>query len=157
MVAQTVAQVPGEEIGEEGLKRKIRYVLDQLSGAADQFANPKPRTIAHLIFEDEDQVEDIRASIREIRAGVAKLNNPTSVLGSLLAEDSETARQLETVIAALSDPQGGTLGRLINDDTIVRDLESMLMEFREAGRISRENAPLGSLISFTALFFTILN
>ena len=40
---------------------------------------------------------------------------------------------------------------------VVRDLEAMLQEFTEAGRVARENAPLGNLVSFTALFFSILN
>jgi hypothetical protein len=34
---------------------------------------------------------------------------------------------------------------------------TMLQTFRETGDVARENAPLTSLVSFSSLFFNVLN
>jgi len=145
------------------VSKKLTSVIDNLDNLAQALGDAESGSVLGRLIHDEAQGETFSQTLDELREVVAnfksasaKLDDPNSPIG-LLLNDTETARSVKKVIAALSDPQGGTLGRLINDDTIVRDLEAMLMEFREAGRISRENAPLGSLISFTALFFTILN
>ncbi|MEE8105636.1 MAG: MlaD family protein [Planctomycetota bacterium] len=138
------------------LSDKFGRVMDSLVNVSEDLEHPEAGTLFDVLLHDKSQGKKIDDTLSDLRRAVAKLDDSDTPIG-LLFNDAETARGVKRVIAALSDPQGGTLGRLINDDTIVRDLESMLMEFREAGRISRENAPLGSLISFTALFFTILN
>lgn len=51
----------------------------------------------------------------------------------------------------------GTLGKLLVDDGIYNELFVMLQTFRETGDVARENAPLTSLISFSSLFFNVLN
>ncbi|MHC4547156.1 MAG: MlaD family protein [Planctomycetota bacterium] len=51
----------------------------------------------------------------------------------------------------------GTLGKLLVDEGIYEELYTMLQTFRETGDVARENAPLTSLISFSSLFFNVLN
>lgn len=51
----------------------------------------------------------------------------------------------------------GTLGKLLADEGIYEELMTMLQTFRETGDVARENAPLTSLISFSSLFFNVLN
>jgi phospholipid/cholesterol/gamma-HCH transport system substrate-binding protein len=51
----------------------------------------------------------------------------------------------------------GTLGKLLADERIFEELMTMLQTFRETGDVARENAPLTSLVSFSSLFFNVLN
>jgi len=51
----------------------------------------------------------------------------------------------------------GTVGKLLREDAIYLELKGMLESFRETGEVARENAPLATLTTFTALFFNVLN
>jgi hypothetical protein len=81
----------------------------------------------------------------------------------LLLSDAETRQHLSETIQFLHNRMGaldrgeGTLGLLLTDDGAYKELMRMLESFRESGEIARENAPLSSLVSFTSLFFDVLN
>ncbi len=138
--------------------------VKELRKATAEIADKNSGTLWATIMYDKGEGKRLRDTLSKLESDLAKigevareaLSSTDGPLGYLL-NDPEGRARLETIVRNLSDPNGGTLGRLINDDTVVRDLEAMLQEFTEAGRVARENAPLGNLVSFTALFFSILN
>lgn len=164
-------------LGDNETSEKIKTTIADLSAASkdvkDAFENLKTLaaaagdkdsgTILATLIYDQGQGKRFRETLEKLERDLAKIGDAAAGLGSsdsvagYLLNDPEARRRFETIVRNLSDPHGGTLGRLINDDTVVRDLEAMLQEFTEAGRVARENAPLGNLVSFTALFFSILN
>jgi phospholipid/cholesterol/gamma-HCH transport system substrate-binding protein len=119
-------------------------------------------TLGKLVHDDE-----LHASLAEgvsaLRNIAVRLDSGSGSMARLLADDGEIFENIRVLAAnlrATSDDLRagkGSLGLLLKDDSAYRELQRMLESFRETGEVARENAPLASLVSFTSLFFNVLN
>jgi phospholipid/cholesterol/gamma-HCH transport system substrate-binding protein len=133
-----------------------------------------------MVLEFGDAAAEIKALVRDnrdsIEAAILRLNEVGEKitagkgLVAKLLDDDELLRKVEKTVSNLEvsseklrslgeriDRGEGTLGKLLMDDTVYNELELMLQSFRESSDVARENAPIASLTSFTALFFNVLN
>jgi phospholipid/cholesterol/gamma-HCH transport system substrate-binding protein len=115
-----------------------------------------------LLLTDTQLHDDMVAGVQALRRFAERIDKGEGTLSKLIAEDDvyENLRIFtETLKVVAEDVRAGkgSLGRLINDDTLIRELEITLRSFREGADVARENAPLSSLVSFTSLFFNVLN
>ncbi|MFQ5843712.1 MAG: MlaD family protein [Planctomycetota bacterium] len=151
-------------IRDEETARNLRELIANLRGT---------ESVAGRLINDEGLGREVDAGVRgatellqELRRDYRDADGPLSLLlrdREVTAQLRRMAERLESAsndIAAITakiNSQDGTLGRLINDDTIIRDLEAVVAGFRETGEVARENAPLAQLTSFTGFLFAILN
>lgn len=115
-----------------------------------------------LLLTDTRLHDDMLAGVQALRRFAERIDKGEGTLSKLLADDDvyENLRIFtETLKVVAEDVRAGkgTLGRLINDDTLLRELEITIRSIREGADVARENAPLSSLVSFTNLFFNVLN
>jgi hypothetical protein len=101
--------------------------------------------------------------VNALRNIAVRLDSGSGSLARLLADDGEIFENIRVLAANLRSTSDdlragkGSLGLLLKDDSAYRELQRMLESFRETGEVARENAPLASLVSFTSLFFNVLN
>jgi phospholipid/cholesterol/gamma-HCH transport system substrate-binding protein len=119
-------------------------------------------TIGKLVHDDELH-EALVEGVRALRNVAVRLDSGKGSLARLLADDGEVYDNIrvatEDLRVMLDDVRAGkgSLGLLLKDESAYRELQRMLESFRETGEVARENAPLASLVSFTSLFFNVLN
>jgi len=119
-------------------------------------------TLGKLVHDDELH-NSLAEAARAIRNIVVRLDSGKGSFARLLADDGEVYDNVrvatEDLRVIFDDLRAGkgSLGLLLKDDTAYRELQRMLESFRETGEVARENAPLASLVSFTSLFFNVLN
>jgi len=119
-------------------------------------------TIGKLVHDDElhAAASEAMGALRNI---LVRIDSGKSSVARLLRDDGEIYENLrvasEDLRVLLDDVRAGkgSLGLLLKDDSAYRELQRMLESFRETGEVARENAPLASLVSFTSLFFNVLN
>lgn len=140
-----------------GRIRKITASLEKLSTELTS----KRGTIG-MLLNDEATAADVRAMIKAGRDFAEALTSERGTVGALLSDD-RLYRNLLTVsrefrfVAEDLNAGKGSLGKLLKNDGVYNELQRMLESFRESGDIARENIVLGSLTSFTSLFFNVLN
>lgn len=131
------------------------------------------RSIAKAIDEGEGTIgklvhdDDLHAALVEgvsaLRNVAVRLDTGNGSISRLLADDGAVYENIrvatEDLRVMLDDLRAGkgSLGLLLKDESAYRELQRMLESFRETGEVARENAPLASLVSFTSLFFNVLN
>ncbi|MFI5402166.1 MAG: MlaD family protein [Planctomycetota bacterium] len=119
-------------------------------------------TLGKLVHDDELHAALVEG-VSALRNIVVRLDTGKGSLSRLLADNGEIYDNIrvasEDVRVLLDDLRAGkgSLGLLLKDDSAYRELQRMLESFRETGEVARENAPLASLVSFTSLFFNVLN
>lgn len=115
-----------------------------------------------MLLTDDGLHKDLVAGVRALRQFTERMDNGEGTFSKLLTDDEVYenlrvfTRDLRTVSESLRSGEG-SLGRLLTDDTLIRELEVTLRSLREGADVARENAPLSSLVSFTSLFFNVLN
>ena len=152
--------VLGRLVTDEKLGRRLDETLTSLSRIARRI-DAGEGTLGKLLTDDRLH-EELLAGIRALRRFADHVESGSGTLSKLLTNDEiyENMRVLSDNLRAISTDlrQGrGTLGLLLKDEGVYRELQRMLESFRESGEITRENAPLTSLTSFTSLFFNVLN
>ena len=129
------------------------------------------RTLSHLrlasnnrfsSLQGPDTAADVRAMIKAGRTFAESLTSGRGTIGALLSDDRLyknllTISQEVRFVAEDINAGKGSLGKLLKNDGVYNELQRMLESFRESGDIARENIVLGSLTSFTSLFFNVLN
>ncbi len=145
-----------EQVGDD-LKDLVASVRN-IARAIDQGEG----TIGKLVHDDELHAAAAEA-MGALRNILVRIDSGRSSVARLLRDDGEIYENLrvasEDLRVLLDDVRAGkgSLGLLLKDDSAYRELQRMLESFRETGEVARENAPLASLVSFTSLFFNVLN
>jgi len=119
-------------------------------------------TLGTFVHDDELHTA-LLEGVRALRDFAVRMEAGEGSLARLLADDGEVyenVRLLTANLRALSEDiraGKGSLGLLLQDESVYRELQRLLESFRETSEVARENAPLASLVSFTSLFFNVLN
>lgn len=151
----------GRAIYDEEVADDLKATIAHVRGIARAIDEGKG-TIGKLLHDDEMHAAASEA-LDALRNILVKIDTGKGSVSRLLADDGELYDNLrvasEDVRAILDDLRAGkgSLGLLLKDDRAYRELERTLESFRETGEVARENAPLASLVSFTSLFFNVLN
>lgn len=151
----------GRAVYDEDVANDLKEIIASIRGIA-RAIDEGEGTIGKLVHDDElhARVVEMVGALRNI---AVKLDSGKGSLSRLLADDGEVYDNLrvasEDLRVMLDDLRAGkgSLGLLLKDDSAYRELQRMLESFRETGEVARENAPLASLVSFTSLFFNVLN
>lgn len=110
------------------------------------------------VVHDDRLYEGAAATAENLESITAKVDSGKGLLGVLLEEESgDNARKslehLASITGAIDDPEGGTLGLLVHDqslrDRLVRvseELESLIVEFRDSIEDLREQAPVNAFV-----------
>jgi len=125
------------------------------------------------VLLDEQAVDELNATIYSLRKTSTELNSwlnsGDGTIPQLLREKDvyekllvvsanlESASSDLSALTAQVNRGEGTLGRIIRDDALYDEAKRMLEAFREGGEISRENAPLATVVTFSAFLFSVLN
>jgi phospholipid/cholesterol/gamma-HCH transport system substrate-binding protein len=155
----------------KGVVGRLMYDDDAAQDLKDVVA--RLRSIAKAIDEGEGTIgklvhdDDLHAALVEgvsaLRNVAVRLDSGKGSLARFLADDGAIYENVrvatEDLRVMLDDVRAGkgSLGLLLKDESAYRELQRMLESFRETGEVARENAPLASLVSFTSLFFNVLN
>jgi hypothetical protein len=119
-------------------------------------------TLGKLVHDDELHAALVEG-VNALRNIAVRMDTGKGSISRLLADDGAVYDNIrvatEDLRVLLDDLRAGkgSLGLLLRDDSAYRELQRMLESFRETGEVARENAPLASLVSFTSLFFNVLN
>jgi len=119
-------------------------------------------TLGKLVNDDELHAA-LTEGVQALRNIAVRIDTGKNSISRLLADDGAVYDNIrvaaEDLRVMLDDVRAGkgSLGLLLRDDSAYRELQRMLESFRETGEVARENAPLASLVSFTSLFFNVLN
>ncbi len=159
----------GRLIREDGLYEDARALVTDLKVSGGHLREVTTRLsegkgmIGKLLSEDDSLYNDLATTLRELgtatadaRRIIARLEKGEGSLGKLLSSDDTLYRDLADTLASLkafsSDlaRQQGTLGRLINEDSIYVKVEGLVDEARATLDDFRETAPL---TTFTSIFF----
>jgi phospholipid/cholesterol/gamma-HCH transport system substrate-binding protein len=109
-------------------------------------------------------IEDLKASVRQIREIVTRVNEGKGMLGKLMSEDetlyndlSASASSLKALTARLEGGEG-TLGKLMSkDDTLYKDLSETAASLKTvAARLENGEGMLGKLMSKDDSLYTNL-
>jgi phospholipid/cholesterol/gamma-HCH transport system substrate-binding protein len=151
----------GQLIYDEGVAKDARELIAHARGIA-RALDAGEGTLGKLLH-DPSLHDAALDGVRAIRAIAVRLEGGEGSLGRLLADDGRIYANIEALtdnLRAVSEDVRagrGSLGLLLKDETLYREAQRMIESFRETGEVARENAPLASLISFTSLFFNVLN
>ncbi|MHC4959501.1 MAG: MlaD family protein [Planctomycetota bacterium] len=152
----TIGRLVNDDVLIADLERSLKRIGDI---AADLQAG---KGTVGMLLKDEEAAANTKALIIAARQFSEKLGNGEGTIGMLL----DDPRIFDNLLKVSEDFAGvagdinagrGTLGRLVKRDDVYNELQRMLESFRESGDIARENIVLGSLTSFTSLFFNVLN
>ncbi|MHC4491387.1 MAG: MlaD family protein, partial [Planctomycetota bacterium] len=119
-------------------------------------------SLGKLIVKDEIY-DRLFTGVGALSDFAVRLQEGKGTVSQLLDDDgaiyANIARMSDNLALVTDDVRAGrgTLGKLLADEGIYEELMTMLQTFRETGDVARENAPLTSLVSFSALFFNVLN
>ena len=150
----------GRVLKDETLALRLEEAADKVIEIAGGIE--RGEGVAGLILRDPQARDDLAAGLRGFRAFGEKLEKGEGTLGKLVS-DSTVFANLERIASNMADLSDsihrgeGSLGMLLKDDSLYNEARRMLESFREGSDTARENAPLASLTSFTALFFNVLN
>jgi phospholipid/cholesterol/gamma-HCH transport system substrate-binding protein len=120
-------------------------------------------TLGKLLSKDEamyanltNTLEQISQASTDARSVMARLENGEGTIGKLLSADDSVYQDLQDAMAALKDvsvalsEQNGTVGKLINDETLYIKVESLIDEARATIDDFRETSPI---TTFSSVFF----
>lgn len=93
-------------------------------------------SLAGRVFYDEKMGEDTAAAIEALRKMAERIENGEGTLGQLIADDS-IARDLKSVLAGLESGEG-TLGLLLKEATLYEDMERAVDDLSVVARTIRE-------------------
>jgi len=119
-------------------------------------------TLGKLIVKDE-MYNRLFTGVGALSDFAVRMQEGKGTVAQLLDDDGAiyaNFRRMSDNLALVTDDVRagrGTLGKLLADEGIYEELMTMLQTFRETGDVARENAPLTSLVSFSSLFFNVLN
>ena len=119
-------------------------------------------SLGKLIVKDE-MYDRLFTGVGALSDFAVRLQEGRGTVSQLLDDDGAiyaNFRRMSDNLALVTDDVRagrGTLGKLLADEGIYEELMTMLQTFRETGDVARENAPLTSLVSFSSLFFNVLN
>lgn len=136
---------PGDRISETQASEDFTELMEKLSSVADDL---KSLTSALAADGGGDELRSIITNVRDLSQNLNKLvedNGPgvTETLASL----GRTANSLESITDKLASGQG-TLGGLINDDSVLRELTAALHGVRQiTDKISSGEGTLGRLVN----------
>jgi phospholipid/cholesterol/gamma-HCH transport system substrate-binding protein len=168
ILAQLREDKAGENLAKslEDLQITVRWIRDRVDERDRNGGG-----VLSVLLDDEANA-DLNETIASIKTTSSELNALLNEDGTIqrLLREQEVYEQLLTVSANLESASAdlsevaaevnrgeGTLGRLIRDDALYDEAKRMLEAFREGGEISRENAPLATVVTFSAFLFTVLN
>ncbi|MDR1038751.1 MAG: MlaD family protein [Deltaproteobacteria bacterium] len=135
----------GETISNTQSSQDMTVLMDKLSSVADDL-----KLLTSSLAKDGggQELREIMDNIREMSANLNQLvkeNGPG--LTETLASLDRVSKNLEGITARVSSGQG-TLGQLIYDDTVVRELRGSLASLQDvAGKISSGQGTLGRLVN----------
>lgn len=120
-------------------------------------------TLGKLLSKDEamynnltNTLEQISLASTDARSIMSRLEKGEGTIGKLLSEDDTVYQDLQEAMAALKDvsvalsEQNGTVGKLINDETLYLKVESLIDEARATIDDFRETSPI---TTFSSVFF----
>jgi ABC-type transporter Mla subunit MlaD len=144
-----------EELG-ASLKDAVRDVRDIVAGLR------RGEGAVGLLLRDETVRGDLAAGIRSLGSFAQRLEASDGTLSRLMSDPEvyENLRVVSHNLRAISEDVSagkGNIGLLLKDDVLYREAQRFFESLRESTEIARENAPLVSLVSFTSLFFNVLN
>lgn len=144
-----------EELG-IAVREAVRDVRDIVAGLR------RGEGAVGLLLRDAAVRDDLAAGIHSLGAFAQRLEASDGTLSRLMS-DPELYDNLQIVSRNLRDISEdvsagkGNIGLLLKDDVLYREAQRFFESLRESTEIARENAPLVSLVSFTSLFFNVLN
>lgn len=115
-----------------------------------------------MLLRDKALRDDLAAGMRSLSGFAERLNDSDGTFSRLIT-DPEVYENLRVMTANLRqitedvNAGKGNLGLLLKDDVLYREAQRFFESLRESTEIARENAPLASLVSFSSLFFNVLN
>jgi phospholipid/cholesterol/gamma-HCH transport system substrate-binding protein len=151
----------GRAVYDEDVATDLKDIIARVRSIARAIDEGKG-TLGKLLHDDGMHAAASEA-IDALRNILVRIDSGKSSVSRLLADDGELYDNMrvasEDVRVILDDLRAGkgSLGLLLKDDSAYRELQRTLESFRETGEVARENAPLASLVSFTSLFFNVLN
>lgn len=120
-------------------------------------------TLGKLLSKDEamyanltNTLEQISQASTDARSIMARLEKGEGTIGKLLSADDSVYQDLQEAMAALKEvsvalsEQNGTVGKLINDETLYIKVESLIDEARATIDDFRETSPI---TTFSSVFF----
>jgi len=137
----------------EDTAKKVRLIVEDIQSGGGAVG---------LLLKDPQTRDDIELGVRALRRLAQKLDEGDGSIAMLL-NDKRVYTDLQTTVSIMRNlfegvQEGkGTLGLFLKDESVYRELRGMLEGFRESGDVVRENAVLGTLVSFSNLFFNVLN
>ncbi|HEX5137255.1 MAG TPA: MlaD family protein [Planctomycetota bacterium] len=151
----------GHLMYDDDVARDLKDIIARVRGITKAIDEGEG-TIGKLVHDDDLHAALVEA-VSALRNVAVRLDTGNGSLSRLLADDGQIYENVrvatEDLRVMLDDVRAGkgSLGLLLKDDSAYRELQRMLESFRETGEVARENAPLASLVSFTSLFFNVLN
>jgi phospholipid/cholesterol/gamma-HCH transport system substrate-binding protein len=136
---------PGQQIERTMESPDMSELFQKLSSVADDI---KLLTSALASDDGGQDLKDIVLNLKELSENV---NNIVKTSGpgveETLATLGRSVQNLETITEKISSGQG-TLGKLINDDSVLRDFHGALTSFREiADKVASGEGTLGRLVN----------
>jgi len=140
---------------------ELKKFLVEYRQVAEKLQDPEQGVIGMLV-SDKATRESVQKTLTDLEGFTQKLNAGKGTLGRLMDDPViyDDLAALTGNLRSISDQINsgrGTLGLLIKDEQVYEELLRMLEAFREGGELARENAPIASMISFTSIFFNVLN
>jgi len=151
----------GRLMYDDDIARDLKDIVARVRGIA-KAVDEGQGTLGKLVHDDELHAALVEG-VSALRNVAVRLDSGNGSLARLLGDDGQIYENVrvasEDLRVLLDDVRAGkgSLGLLLKDDSAYRELQRMLESFRETGEVARENAPLASLVSFTSLFFNVLN
>jgi len=119
-------------------------------------------TLGRFIYDNQlhdvilETARSVRNLVGRVETGGGSLSQLIDDKGQLYENFSLFAENLRVMSDDVRAGKG-SLGLFLRDDSLYRELQRTFESFRETGEITRESAHLASLVSFTSLFFNVLN
>lgn len=159
----------GRLIQNDELYEKTFKIVETLSAASKDIQTISGRlaagegTIGKLLSEDESAynnltniLDQISLASEDVRVIMDRVEQGEGTIGKLLSEDDELYNDLREAVASLKNvssnlaDESGTVGKLINDDTLYIKVESLIDEARATIDDFRETSPI---TTFSSIFF----
>jgi phospholipid/cholesterol/gamma-HCH transport system substrate-binding protein len=141
--AETVQ--PGGELKNTQSAEDLTVLVEKLSGVADDL-----KKLTGALTADGGE-EDLRSIVQNVREAAANINQLTKENGpgltSALASLEKAAQNLEAITDKVNSGKG-SLGRLINDESLAREVQGAAASIRDiAQKIDSGQGTLGRLVN----------
>lgn len=110
------------------------------------------------LVHDERLYDGAAGTAENLEKITGKINEEKGLLGVLLEDEAgdnarDTLENMASITEAIDDPEAGTLGLLVHDDTlrgrltrISEEIERLVVEFRDSAEDVREQAPVNAFV-----------